>query len=166
MNASKKIANKCFYTAIKSDFLLNSNNHLKYVQQVKEFIYYNPYWQKNLLIQNAEQYLLQLTPSEVINWSERYPPKTILCKNSYLNALQTLKISTHSVESKVCQLIKEIWQEHTQFNIQEEKALFDQFSRYISYKDHLIQIDNLLLQNQLNNMFYFFSCFKDMDEKK
>ena len=46
LNASKKIANKCFYTAIKSDFLLNSNNHLKYVQQVKEFIHYNPYWQK------------------------------------------------------------------------------------------------------------------------
>ena len=35
LNASKKIANKCFYTAIKSDFLLNSNNHLKYLQQVK-----------------------------------------------------------------------------------------------------------------------------------
>ena len=28
LNASKKIANKCFYTAIKSDCLLNSNNHL------------------------------------------------------------------------------------------------------------------------------------------
>ena len=48
LNASKKIANKCFYTAIKSDFLLNSNNHLKYVQQVKEFIYYKPYWQNNI----------------------------------------------------------------------------------------------------------------------
>ena len=48
LNASKKIANKCFFTAIKSDFLLNSNNHLKYVQQVKYFIYYNPYWQTNI----------------------------------------------------------------------------------------------------------------------
>ena len=28
---------------------------------------------------------------------------------------------------------------NTQFNIQEEKALFDQFSRYISYKDHVIK---------------------------
>ena len=112
---------------------------------------------KKLLIQNAEQYLHQLTPYEVINWCERYPPKTILCKKSYLNALQTLKISTHSIESKVCQLIKEIWQENIQFNIQEETALFDQFSRYISYKDDLIKIDNLLLQNQLNNSFYFFS---------
>jgi hypothetical protein len=34
LNASKKIANKCFFTAIESNFLLNSNNHLKYVQQV------------------------------------------------------------------------------------------------------------------------------------
>jgi len=48
LNASKKIANKCFYTAIKSDFFLNRNNHLKYVQQVKEFMYYSPYWQKNI----------------------------------------------------------------------------------------------------------------------
>ena len=86
-------------------------------------------------------------------------------KKTYLNALQTLKISTHSVESKICQLIKEIWQENTQFDIQEEKALFDQFSRCISYKDHLIQINNLLLQNQLNNMSYFFSFLKDMDKK-
>ena len=120
----------------------------------------------SILIQNAEQYLHQLTPYEVINWCERYPPKTILCKKSYLNALQTLNISTHSIESKVCQLIKDIWQENIQFNIQEEKALFDQFSRYISYKDHLIKIDNLLLQNQLNNISYFFSFFlKDMDKK-
>ena len=81
----------------------------------------------------------------------------ILCKKSYLNACQTLKISTHSIESKVCQLNKKIWQENTQFNIQEEKALFDQFSTYIyiSYEDHLIKIDNLLLQTQLNNMSYF-----------
>ena len=50
LNASKKIANKCFYTAIKSDFLLNSNNHLKCVQQVKEFIYYNPYWPKEIYL--------------------------------------------------------------------------------------------------------------------
>jgi len=78
----------------------------------------------------------------------------ILCKKSYLNAFQTLKISTHSIESKVCQLNKKIWQENTQFNIQEEKALFDQFSRYISFKDHLAKIDNLLLQNQLNNISY------------
>ena len=92
-------------------------------------------------------------------------PKTILCKTTYLNALQTLKISTHSIESKVCQLIKEIWQENTQFNIQEEKALFNQFSRYISYKGHLIKIDNLLLQNQLNNISYYFSFFKDIDKK-
>ena len=76
--------------------------------------------------------------------------KLSYAKKSYLNALQTLKISTHSIESKVCQLIKEIWQENTQFNIQEEKALFDQFSRYISFKGHLAKIDNLLLQNQLN----------------
>ena len=48
--------------------------------------------------------------------------KLSYAKKSYLNALQTLKISTHSVESKVCQFIKEIWQENTQFNIQEEKA--------------------------------------------
>jgi hypothetical protein len=48
LNASKKFANKCFYTAIKSDFLLNRNNPLKYVQQAKGFIYYNPYWQKNV----------------------------------------------------------------------------------------------------------------------
>ena len=81
----------------------------------------------------------------------------ILCKKSYLNAFQTLKISTHSIESKVCQLNKKIWQENTQFNIQEEKALFDQFSRYIYIycKDHLIKIDNLLLQTQLNNISYF-----------
>ena len=77
----KKIANKCFYTAIKSDCLPNSNNHLKYVQQVKEFMYYNPYWQKKyLLIQNAEQYLHQLTPYEVINWCERYPQKLSYAK--------------------------------------------------------------------------------------
>ena len=86
--------------------------------------------------------------------------KTIFCKKYYLNALQTLKISTHSIESKVCQLKNEIWQENTQFNIQEEKALFDQFSRYISCKDHLIKIDSLLLQNQLNNISYFFSFEK------
>ena len=82
LNASKKFANKCFYTAIKSDFLLNRNNPLKYVQQAKGFIYYNPYWQKKcLLIQNAEQYLHQLTPYEVINWCERYPPKPSFAKN-------------------------------------------------------------------------------------
>ena len=91
--------------------------------------------------------------------------KLSYAKQSYLNALQTLKISTHSIESKVCQLIKEIWQENTQFNIQEEKALFDQFSRYISFKGHLAKIDNLLLQNQLNNISYLFSFLKDMDKK-
>ena len=89
---SKKIANKRFYTAIKSDFFLNSNNHLKYVQQVKEFMYYNPYWQKKyLLIQNAEQYLHQLTPYEVINWCERYPP---IQKLSYAKNL-TLMLFKH-----------------------------------------------------------------------
>ena len=88
---------------------------------------------KKLLIQNAEQYLHQLTPYEVINWCERYPPKTILCKKSYLDALQTLKISTHSVESKVCQFIKEIWQENTQFNIQEEKASLINFLEIYIY---------------------------------
>jgi hypothetical protein len=57
LNASKKIANKCFYTAIKSDCLPNSNNHLKYVQQVKEFIYYNynPYWQKYISINSKRR---------------------------------------------------------------------------------------------------------------
>jgi hypothetical protein len=53
---------------------------------------------------------------------------------------------------------------NTQFNIQEEKALFDQFSRYISYKDHVIKIENLFLQNQFNNISYFFSFLKDMDK--
>ena len=39
-------------------------------------------------------------------------------------------------------------------------------SRYISYKNHLIKLDNLLLQNQLNfNSSYFFSCLKDMDKR-
>jgi len=52
LNASKKFANKCFYTAIKSDFL---HNPLKYVQQVKGFIYYNPYWQKKMSVNSKRR---------------------------------------------------------------------------------------------------------------
>jgi hypothetical protein len=79
----------------------------------------------------------------------------ILCKKSYLNAFQTLKISTHSIESKV-NLTKKYGKKILNLIYKKKRhSLINFLDIYIYCKDHLIKIDNLLLQTQLNNISYF-----------